>query len=437
MRTIVLKAMATVALFVTGLTSAGAQERTQNPSEVLPTEVLPSLVGTIQNLDIPESQKSRALSGLPRIVGGFPTSIEINPWQVALIQGLVAEPVRSQFCGGSIIDPEWVITAAHCMDNLIVNKTPARVNVVAGTTRYKEGGQRIAVKRIVVHPAWNREKNDNDVALLQLSRRLTSTPSMRAVQLVAAGTAFAAPIPLQVTGWGATSEGGSGSDALLAAIVPLVPNNVCNAPDSYAGRVTANMFCAGNRDGGRDSCQGDSGGPIWTTIDGKQTLVGVVSFGDGCARRLKYGIYTRLANYTAWAQLTMRGLREEVAVAGGEERPTAPPETPMADNELAVNASEWSQLPEEERARIEVILRQSRLIEPNVKIVPTGEPRMMSDGDPRLCLSCAAKWVCKRGCEAAAVTAVAGCGTLTAGVGVAVCSAVAERGQALCKKKCG
>jgi secreted trypsin-like serine protease len=427
MRTIVLKAMATVALFVTGLTSAGAQERTQNPSEVLPTEVLPSLVGTIQNLDIPESQKSRALSGLPRIVGGFPTSIEINPWQVALIQGLVAEPVRSQFCGGSIIDPEWVITAAHCMDNLIVNKTPARVNVVAGTTRYKEGGQRIAVKRIVVHPAWNREKNDNDVALLQLSRRLTSTPSMRAVQLVAAGTAFAAPIPLQVTGWGATSEGGSGSDALLAAIVPLVPNNVCNAPDSYAGRVTANMFCAGNRDGGRDSCQGDSGGPIWTTIDGKQTLVGVVSFGDGCARRLKYGVYTRLANYTAWAQQTMRGPRE------GEEAGT-----PVATNELDVNESEWSQLPQDEKDRIEVILRQSRLIGQDVVIVPRSESPMTSDGDgdPRFSLCSAAKWVCKRGCEAATAAAVTACGTLTSGVGAPVCVGAAGRATELCKKAC-
>jgi secreted trypsin-like serine protease len=426
MRTIVLKAMATVALFVAGLTSAVAQERTENPPTVR------ALDAAIDEMNVPESQRLN----IRRIVNGFPTTIKTNPWQAALVQGLVEEPRRAQFCGGSVIDPEWVITAAHCMDNFIVNNDPARVHVVAGTTNYTTGGQRVGVKRIVVHPSWNREKNDNDVALLQLSQRLT-IPTVRAIQLVSSGTAFTPGIPLQVTGWGAISESGSGSPDLLGAIVPLVSNSVCNEKDSYAGRVTANMFCAGFRDGGRDSCQGDSGGPIWLTVGGKETLLGVVSFGDGCARRLKYGIYTRLANYTAWAQLTMRGLREEVAVAGGEERPTAPPETPMADNELAVNASEWSQLPEEERARIEVILRQSRLIEPNVKIVPTGEPRMMSDGDPRLCLSCAAKWVCKRGCEAAAVTAVAGCGTLTAGVGVAVCSAVAERGQALCKKKCG
>jgi len=430
MRTTVLKAMATVALFVAGLTSVVAQERSQNP----PTEVLPSLEGTIRNLDIPESQKSRLLSGLPRIVGGFPTSIEINPWQVALIQGLVAEPMRSQFCGGSIIDPEWVITAAHCMDNFIVNKIPARVNVVAGTTRYKEGGQRVAVKRIFVHPGWNKENNDNDVALLQLSRRLTSTPSMRPIQLVAAGTAFAAPIPLQVTGWGATSEGGSGSEALLAAIVPLVPNSVCNARDSYAGRVTANMFCAGNREGGRDSCQGDSGGPIWTTMGGNQTLVGVVSFGDGCARRLKFGVYTRLANYTAWAQRTMRGLREEDSVARPEESPMpASGETPVAANELDVNESDWSQLSQDEKDRIEVIIRGSRLIEQDVVIVPRSETERM--GDPRL-FGGLSVWVCKRACETAGAAAGTACATLTSGVGAPVCGGLAGRGVELCKKAC-
>lgn len=427
MRTTVLKAMATVALFVAGLTSAVAQERSQNP----PTEVLPSLEGTIQNLDIPESQKSRLLRGMPRIVGGFPTTIRENPWQVALIQGLVAEPMRSQFCGGSIIDPEWVITAAHCMDNFIVNKIPARVNVVAGTTRYKEGGQRVAVKRISVHPGWNRENNDNDVALLQLSQRLTSTPIMRPIQLVAAGTAFAAPIPLQVTGWGATSEGGSGSEALLAAIVPLVSNSVCNARDSYAGRVTANMFCAGNRDGGRDSCQGDSGGPIWATIGGNKTLVGVVSFGDGCAKRLKYGVYTRLANYTAWAQQTMRGPREGPTT---EEPPMPDPgETPVAANELDVNESDWSQLSQEEKDRIEIIIRGSRLIEQDVVIVPRSETERM--GDPRLFGGISA-WVCKRACEAAGVASGTACATLTSGVGAPVCGGLAGRGVELCKKAC-
>lgn len=196
-------------------------------------------------------------------------------------------------------------------------QSPARVNIVAGTTQWKSGGERVAVKQIFVHPAWNSANMDNDVALLHLSRRLTLSTapggSMRAIALVAAGTTFAEniPIPLTVTGWGSTVEGGSGSDTLRAAAVPTVSNRICNASESYGGRVTDNMFCAGNREGGVNSCQGDSGGPIWTTMGGKDTLLGVVSFGDGCAEKLKYGVYTRLANFTAWVQRTMRQPREE------------------------------------------------------------------------------------------------------------------------------
>src|SRR5262249_41060526 len=379
MRTTVLNALATVALFVAGSTDAVAQLR----REIHPTEQFrdPRVEETIRSSNIPESEKSRLL----RIVGGFPTTIESNPWQVALILGLSSEPQRDQFCGGSIIDPEWVVTAAHCMDNEIVNGLPDRVNVVAGTTNYQSGGQRVAVKRIFVHPAWNSATTDNDVALLQLSRRLTLSTAegsrMRAIALAPAGTANYLMLVLKVSGWGATLEGRSGSPSLLAAYVPLVAKTLCNAPDSYAGQITANMFCAGRQEGGVDSCQGDSGGPIVTTGT-TPTLVGVVSHGDGCARRLKFGVYTTLANYTARVQRTMRQPREEDSTermaaapsetsAGATGRMSVPPsETSVAANQLDVNASEWSQLSQNEKEAIEVILRRSRLIEDDVVIAP-------------------------------------------------------------------
>ena len=194
MRTTVLKAMATVALFVAGSTSAVAQLRRENPPETLRAAV-PGMEEAIQSLDIPDSQKSRLRSALPRIVGGYETRIEESAWQVALIKGLVADD-RVQFCGGSIIDPEWVITAAHCMDNFIVNKAPARVNVVAGATNYKKGGERVAVKRVFVHPNWNSANMDNDVALLQLSWRLTLTANnMQAIAVVALALFSLPPFP--------------------------------------------------------------------------------------------------------------------------------------------------------------------------------------------------------------------------------------------------
>jgi secreted trypsin-like serine protease len=254
---------------------------------------------------VPESVKTRLLESLrfdTRIVGGAPVLIEDSPWQVALIRSQVAEPQRSQFCGGSIIASDWVVTAAHCVDNFIVSQLPTRLNVVAGTANYETGGQRATVKRIFVHPAWNSANMDNDVALLQLGEALTMGSP---IPVVAANTEFTDPTKLTVTGWGAIFEGGPGSKDLLGVTVPYVANDVCNAADSYNGQVTANMFCAGQREGGLDSCQGDSGGPIWMPVEGKAVLAGVVSWGDGCARQLKYGIYTRLTNYAEWISYTM------------------------------------------------------------------------------------------------------------------------------------
>jgi secreted trypsin-like serine protease len=106
--------------------------------------------------------------------------------------------------------------------------------------------------------------------------------------------------PLEVTGWGATREGGDTSNDLLMAKVPYADRAACNAADAYNGRITEGMICAGFKEGGVDSCQGDSGGPlVWRTQDGP-FLVGVVSYGEGCARRLRYGVYTRVSAYRAW-----------------------------------------------------------------------------------------------------------------------------------------
>ena len=80
---------------------------------------------------------------------------------------------------------------------------------------------------------------------------------------------------------------------------------VCNQPASYNGDILASMFCAGKTDGGVDSCQGDSGGPASAIIDGRTTLVGVVSWGEGCARRLKYGVYSRISTAAEWIATTI------------------------------------------------------------------------------------------------------------------------------------
>ena len=112
--------------------------------------------------------------------------------------------------------------------------------------------------------------------------------------------------PLEVTGWGAMSEGGEGSRMLQKVEVPHVDTAVCDAEESYKGKITAGMLCAGYAKGAKDACQGDSGGPlVWHKAGAGNFLVGVVSWGEGCARESKYGVYTRVTAYADWIDQTM------------------------------------------------------------------------------------------------------------------------------------
>ncbi len=261
-------------------------------------------------------------SGGRRIVGGEKTDISKHRWQVALKVSLPGGFMR---CGGTIIANKWVLTAAHCLVSghavaraglesderaaqSLTKKTgvprvmqPNSVTAKAGVTDYLKQGRWSDVDTVVIHEGYDPRTQENDIALV----RLKSRPSGKVIPL--ASTSIKIPVgqPLEITGWGGTSEGGVGSSDLLKAKVPYVGNDTCNEPESYNGRISSGMLCAGRREGGVDACQGDSGGPlVWNTGDGP-VLVGVVSFGKGCARKLKYGVYTRVANYRDWIARTM------------------------------------------------------------------------------------------------------------------------------------
>jgi secreted trypsin-like serine protease len=137
--------------------------------------------------------------------------------------------------------------------------------------------------------------------------RLRSRPQGKVIPLVQSDKGLGPGTPLEITGWGATSEGGQSSRVLLKASVPYAPNDACNAPAVYNGAIRQGMMCAGRPDGGVDSCQGDSGGPlVWRSPDGP-VLVGVVSWGEGCARKLRYGVYARVADYRGWIESVVAG----------------------------------------------------------------------------------------------------------------------------------
>ncbi len=237
----------------------------------------------------PAAQEAIKLGGR-RIVGGEKTDIKDHPWQVALN---INTPEGASLCGGSIIAQRWVLTAAHCIEP---GTKSGDVKAKAGATNYITTGAWTPIERVVVHEKYNPKTFENDLTLLKLA----SQPTGKVIPLADVGMAVPIGQPLEVTGWGAASEGGDVERNLLKGTVPYVDNAVCNAPEAYNGTIGAGMMCAGHRDGGVDACQGDSGGPlVWNTEDGP-VLVGVVSFGEGCARKLKYGVYTRVGKYRDW-----------------------------------------------------------------------------------------------------------------------------------------
>ncbi|MGH1407493.1 MAG: serine protease [Rhodomicrobiaceae bacterium] len=228
-----------------------------------------------------------------RIVGGETTEIEKHPWQVAL-------NIDGSLCGGSIIGPKWVLTAAHCIPG---NAHPKDVKYKAGATHLRSGDSWKNIEKIIVHKGYNPQTYENDIALIKLRR----PPVGKIIPLAKKNLKIEIGQDLEVTGWGATGEGGDISDKLKRADVPFVSNQTCNAKEIYDGIIGPGMMCAGRKSGGVDACQGDSGGPLVLKDDnGDAVLVGVVSWGEGCARKLKYGVYTSVSIYRDWIKNTRR-----------------------------------------------------------------------------------------------------------------------------------
>jgi secreted trypsin-like serine protease len=222
-----------------------------------------------------------------RIVGGEKTDIKQHPWQVALT-------IDGALCGGSIIAHKWILTAAHCFAS---STQPNRVRAKAGATN-RMAGAWTEVERIVIHDQYNAKTQEQDLALVKLK----FPPAGEVIPLAQPDLQLRPCELLEVTGWGRTSEDPRGtiSNELLKANLPFIEIAACNAPGAYNGAIRSGMMCAGYDEGGVDSCQGDSGGPLVYRGPDGPVLVGVVSWGEGCARKLKYGVYTRLTIYQDW-----------------------------------------------------------------------------------------------------------------------------------------
>lgn len=257
-----------------------------------------------------------------RIVGGTESSQNQWPWMV-LLSG--TNSTAGFFCGASLISEQWVLTAAHC----VVDKSLAEVKAFVG--EYDLTTADIAatgISSIIVHPDYNADTSDNDIALLKLDTPATGATTLQFVDSSTA-TLLNPGDNVSVIGWGGVvAQPGSNisslpsltqsyPDILRDVSMPYISNTDCNA--TMNGQVTDNMMCAGVPQGGVDSCQGDSGGPLVFSNDNGASWIqaGIVSWGYGCADVNNYGVYTRVENYSDWVALNTSGISiEPVAKMG-------------------------------------------------------------------------------------------------------------------------
>lgn len=233
-----------------------------------------------------------------RIVGGTPVKRGSYPWMAAIVDGGTRDTFQGHICGGSLVHKDYVLTASHCVTNFLgvpgnLEKNP--IDVVMGIRRLgAANGERLAVEKIAAHPQY-------DIALLKLKSSATTTP----VEVLAPGTRLADPRTMAtVTGWGVTSEYGNSSRWLREVTVPIVSTPVCKRAYTYHDQV--GEICAGFNQGGKDACQGDSGGPLFVAQrNGGHIQVGVVSYGQGCARRGFPGVYARVSAVHNWIDETI------------------------------------------------------------------------------------------------------------------------------------
>jgi secreted trypsin-like serine protease len=179
-----------------------------------------------------------------------------------------------------------------------------------------------------MHPNYQSSTTANDYLLLKLQSPVDTT-QYPPIQLNNNNAIPQVNQMLTVIGYGATSEGGSGSNTLLKVNVPANSHQQCNK--QYGGSIVESvMFCAGNTSGGKDSCQGDSGGPIFEVRSGKAVQVGVVSFGEGCARPNRSGVYSRVSGAFDWIQTTMTKLNSGDTSGCRGGKPSTPSKSPAS-----------------------------------------------------------------------------------------------------------
>ncbi|XP_063117289.1 mannan-binding lectin serine protease 1 isoform X2 [Cavia porcellus] len=247
---------------------------------------------------------------MARIFNGRPAEKGTTPW-IAML----SHPTDVPFCGGTLLDLNWLVTAAHCLHQPVDSEDPrlhasyllhpSDFKIIMGKhwRRHSDADeQHLRVKQIILHPLYNPSTFENDVALLELSESPTLNNFVMPICLPEEPSQEGSMVI--VSGWGKQFLQRF-PETLMEIEIPLVDHHTCK--EAYVPlkkKVTEDMICAGEKEGGKDACAGDSGGPMVTldTERGRWYLVGTVSWGQGCGLKDHYGVYSYIYHHKGWIQ---------------------------------------------------------------------------------------------------------------------------------------
>ncbi|NWS53792.1 CTRC protein, partial [Chunga burmeisteri] len=234
-----------------------------------------------------------------RVVGGEDARAPSGPWQISLQYSRAG--AWHHTCGGTLIAPNWVLTAAHCISSSQTYRVVLGKQVLLEEN--EPGSVAVGVDKIIVHEKWNSFFIVNDIALIKLATSVGESESIQPACLPPAGQILENNYPCYVTGWGRLWTNGPLADVLQQALLPVVDYDICSQRDWWGSNVRPTMVCAGG-DGVVSGCNGDSGGPLNCQRQGLWEVAGIVSFGSGlgCNTAKKPTVFTRVSAYIDWIE---------------------------------------------------------------------------------------------------------------------------------------